>query len=166
MPRLCSTEGSIYFSLHTASFNFVKSINSHTVSSFLTTIAEHQSVWFSTLLMTPIRTMHRSSYWTLYKSNDGILLCVFREKGTTSALSLIAYGCQRSPKPLHNFGYFYFIISVLMLSIFVTRSRLVMTGLPSRAVCNPNPIRHKSFPVNTDARNTLLSLVFSCTFLT
>lgn len=66
-PRVCSTEGRMYFSLHTDSLNFVKSTQIcgapqqllHTVGS-------------STLLMTPKCSMHCSTFLTLDMSGRGM----------------------------------------------------------------------------------------------
>lgn len=49
-PRVCSTEGKMYFSRHTALFSFVRPTQTQTVNLFLdtSTMPEHQSVGSST----------------------------------------------------------------------------------------------------------------------
>ncbi len=137
MPRVCSTEGRINFSLHTDSFILVKSTQMRTVPAFFgtTTIPAHQSVGSSILVITPIFSIRSISSFTFPRSGRGILHGAWREKGTASGFNLIEYGLRTRPKPLHRFGYCCFTDSMVMLSTLLTSWSCSMAGLPSSAVC-------------------------------
>lgn len=99
IPRLCSTDGSASFSLHTYSFSPVQSTHSLSLglSSFGTmTIPAHQSVGYATRVLTPSSSILWSSPFTFTIRGIGILLGVLREYGTTFGFSFMWYGCCTS----------------------------------------------------------------------
>ena len=86
MPRVCSTEGRINFSLHTDSFIIVKSTQMRTSPAFFSTttiLAHHHSD------SPPSFSIRSISSFTFPISGRGTLCDVWREKGTDSGFNLV-----------------------------------------------------------------------------